>query len=170
MTKFLSCATDCDRFRSSRGISNSLGRLRGELMLPQTQLIDRLWDILGCSETGTRPVGSLTQRMRVQIPRHKADANLGATVDEVGFTIVHKSASVLSVFQTRGFRATVLHGDCPSDRSQSHQRATGRVFRSSQSFEYRERLASEFTVLQTGCSEQQCCMKLILVHCCCSHS
>ena len=39
-------------------------------------------------------------------------ANLGARVD--GFTIVHKSASVLTVFQTPGFRATVLHGDCPT--------------------------------------------------------
>ena len=47
-------------------------------------------------------------------PRHTANANLGARVDEVGFTIVQKSASVLTVFQTRGFRATVLYGDCPT--------------------------------------------------------
>ena len=44
--------------------------------------------------------------------RHTADANLGARVDEVGFTIVHKSTSVLNVFQTRGFRTTVWYGDC----------------------------------------------------------
>ena len=36
----------------------------------------------------------------------------GATWNEVGFTIVHKSTSVLTVFQTRGFRATVLYGHC----------------------------------------------------------
>ena len=113
---------DCDRFRSSRGISNSLGRLRGVSMLPQTQLIDRMWDILGCSETGTRPIWSFdteSDRTRDQISRHTADANLGATVDEVGFTIVFRSASVLLVFHTRGFRATVLYGDCPSDRIKS---------------------------------------------------
>ena len=53
---------DWDRFKSSRGISNSLRRLRGVLMLPQTHLVDRMWEILGCSETGTRTVGVLTQR------------------------------------------------------------------------------------------------------------
>ena len=40
-------------------------------------------------------------------PRHTAGASLGARVGEIGFSIVHKSASVLTVFRTPSFKATV---------------------------------------------------------------
>ena len=82
-------------------------------------------DCLGQRRVSTRHRGGVT-----------SDASLGVRVHEVGFTIVHKSASVLTVFQNSRFRSNSIVWRLP----QSLQRATGRVIGSGLIFQYRERL------------------------------